>query len=269
MDPNQPNVPSPPASPNPVPVPPPVPPQPAPQPQPQPAVQPPAPAPQPAPPKPPSVGGQRVIQPSAAMLQEMQSAKTAPKLAPATAAPPAPGVSQSPAPDASKVPTLTRPPEDVLAPDKLHPGIYVIVAFLIIGFILSLFDNNGILYVVVNFIQLALAFGLLLKKEVARKILVVISSILVILNIVVIIGLFSVQSEAKTKEAQTQAALSNALNNGANAQAVNSVRTELKNDQAKLNKTYTLAYIDEAIVILADGAMVFYLTRRSVKAVFK
>lgn len=187
---------------------------------------------------------------------------------------------QTPAADTQ--PVLNTNPSEIIGltgsqvqqvPKKLPVGIYVIVGFLFLGFILGFFnDNTTIIYTLLLFVNVGLGLGLLLKREGVRKTLVIVSSITIVLTAITISRLYLVQNRANQRANDAQTALDKIENNSSASQQqvslANGYKAQISDQQKLLHKTYALAYIENSIVILANICQVIYLKRPKVKEVF-
>lgn len=228
----------------------------------------------------PYLNHERVLQPSQSFVEEIQSINDKKPEAPNPIA-----ISSSPAqtPLESIYPEVTRglnetsfqptDNENIQLSEKLPIGIYIVVAFLLAGFVVSLANAHGnISMTLLSLINILLATGLLMKKDIARKILIILASILIILTLIVVVGLFSVQQRAEQSATTAQTAIENVQNNqsstAAQQQAANNYQNQITSQRNKLNNTYIIAYIQDSIIIVGYTALVIYLTRPKIKSIF-
>lgn len=156
---------------------------------------------------------------------------------------------------------------------NLTIGIYIIVFFLLAGFIINFFNSgDNLLLTILSFLNVVLAAGLLLRNEAFRKVLVIISSVLIILYVLDIGGLWLVQNRAHQDVSNARAALSRVESNPSltieQQQEINNYQNQINSQETVLNKTYKLAYIEVGLIIATDTALVIYLTRPKVKSEF-
>lgn len=155
----------------------------------------------------------------------------------------------------------------------LHWGIYVIVGLNLIGFLLSFFSSSqsNIIYTIAAFIDLAVAIGLLLRLEIARKIMVVLGGIVIVLYAIIIILLVVLQHRVN----QLDKNANNALNSINQQQLTPQLQVELaeqkttiSNDQKELGKALGLTYIKFGATIIESAVVIIYLTRPKIKEQF-
>ncbi len=232
----------------------------------------------------PESGMNTVIQPSAAFVDEMKSAEIAAN--PPTQPTPI-NLPQTPQPQPINTP-IDNPSETADATQNLVGitgsqlkeektktpiGIYIIVAVLVVGFIINFFNTNtSLIQSLFYLIDLLLAAGLLLRKEIIRKIMIIISLLTIVLSVIYIVGLILIFNLAQRDAARAQSSLQS-LQSRPNLtlqqeSEVNAAEASIKKQQKTLGKTYDIAYLVTSIEIIAHGALVIYLTRPKVREVF-
>ncbi len=234
--------------------------------------------------------GERVIQPltSGPIVPEPDPAPTPPQPAPSpvvTSAAVNPGVApQDVAPQASS--GISTAP--VASPDsmfiagsqlaeekvKLPSGIYIIAGLNLLGFITGFFDTSqtGAMYTVVMFIDLLLAIGLILRYEIARKSLLWLSGLTLIIALASIFLLAGLQQKIKQSKTDYETAISRIDQSRiteAQKQQLQSINTTLASQEKLAGKAITFTYIKLGVATLEAVGILIYLTRPSVKEIFK
>jgi hypothetical protein len=158
--------------------------------------------------------------------------------------------------------------------EKIPKGVYLIAGVNLLGFILYFFNTyeDSLLFLIAAFIDLLLAAGLLLKLEVARKIIIWFALLMVGLNIFLLFLLFGLQNKVNSDYAAYKADVSkvnmNTLPLGEKAY-LNQQEANIQALQKTETKEMKLAYIYTALYAVAGAGTVIYLNRRGVKSIFR
>lgn len=157
---------------------------------------------------------------------------------------------------------------------KVPIGVYMIVGFNLIGFVISFLDTsqNSLIYTIVIFVDLLLGIGLLLRLEVARKIITYLMGITLILSVVSIFLLASLQQKLQKTKTNYETAISQLDQSKLSVtqkQQLDSLQTTLATNQKQVGKVITFTYIKLGITIIETVAVIIYLTRPGVKEVFE
>lgn len=156
----------------------------------------------------------------------------------------------------------------------LPKGVYVVVGLIALGVILSFFDTSQLswVYTLNLVVSLLLGAGLLMRLEVARKLLAVLAAILVAALSLTLVLLFGYQQRVNDAVAQYETAVSNideqTLTPAEQAQLA-TLQTEVDKAKERVGSAITFSYIINGAYILLYGAMLVYLTRPKVKQVFE
>ena len=157
---------------------------------------------------------------------------------------------------------------------KITLGIYLIATLLIIGFIASFINSSNPTYIVViNFTNILLAIGLLLRNNIIRKITIGLGVFLILTLIFETVTLIEIQHLARISTSKAEISLTNLQSNSyitpAQQTEIVNAKYTLKNDQKTLSKRYVFAYINVAAELLIYVSMIIYLTRTKVKEIFE
>ena len=162
-----------------------------------------------------------------------------------------------------------------LVPEKkpLHPGIYIIAAWNMIGFVLSFFGSSqtNVIYGVITFLDLLVGVGLLCRLEVARKIMLWLSAIMIILSVISLIILAGLQQRIAQSKAHYETAVSKINQQtltSTERQELADIQTKLDTQEKQAGKAIGLTYFEEGAFVVEGLAVIVYLTRPKIKAVF-
>src|SRR5437867_3385451 len=92
---------------------------------------------------------------------------------------------------------------------SLPVGVYIIVAFSLVGFVISFFDSSqtSMVYTVAIFIDLLLAIGLLLRSDVARKLIIWLMGLTLVLVAASLLLLAGTQQRIQQRKADYESAI--------------------------------------------------------------
>lgn len=234
--------------------------------------------------------GKIVLQPSEAFKQELktqQESTLKPEITPSLQAEP---TSQSPSPNpasiypdaqnsSSTVSATTTPiglTGSQLQPEKIKipVGIYIIAGFNLLGFAVSFFDssqNSGI-YSIVMLVDLLLAIGLLFRLEVARKVIVWLAGVTLILTVINVAMLFALQQRLHELRSNYDSAISRidqARLTLAQKQQLEAMNTAIAQKEKQAGKAISFTYVKLGATAVGSVVIIIYLTRPRIKEVFR
>jgi hypothetical protein len=157
---------------------------------------------------------------------------------------------------------------------KLPIGIYVIQAWGVIGLVLDLFDTSqtSTYYMIAFVLDILLCVGLLFRLEVARKLLVWTLGATAILSVISFLLLSGIQQRLQTEKADFQYVVSK-INQSEETlqqrQEIASLQAQVNNEDKKAGKSIDLSYFKFGATLVVDITIIVYLTRPSVKGVFR
>jgi hypothetical protein len=159
------------------------------------------------------------------------------------------------------------------AQKKLPWGVYAIVAFTLVSFILSFFDNSqaSLLYTIAMLLNLLLAIGLLLRMEAARKLLLWLSGITLALAIASTVGLYMVQKRIHDLKSQYDTIVSRIDRNRMTTvqkEQLDKLTADLTEKEKQAGKAISFTYTKLGVTAVETVAVVIYLTRPKVKEFF-
>ncbi len=238
-------------------------------------------------PKPPSslANPNHVIQPLTAVDQQTPppppptpppSMATPPHII--SAQPPAPNsIVTSPSTDASQ--TVATTPMLVgsqlqAEKKKLPIGLYIIIGYSIIGFAAGFFDTsqNSLIYTMALLLELVMVVGLMLRQEAARKAVIWISGIIVVLSIVGIVLLTLVQHNLHDLHLRYNTAVTHIDPRKitlTEKKQLAALTTQIAQQEKQIGKVVTYTYIRLGAEIIGNTVMIIYLTRPKVKEIFE
>ena len=155
----------------------------------------------------------------------------------------------------------------------LHWGIYFIAAWNIVGFALSFFSSSqtNTIYTIVMFLDLIVGIGLFFRLEVARKVMVWLAGILLVLSAISLILLVGLQQRIAQSRANYNNAISHInqqqLTPGQRQQLV-TTQTNISNQQKQAGKAVGITYFKEGASFVEGLVVIIYLTRPKIKDVF-
>lgn len=163
--------------------------------------------------------------------------------------------------------------EGRLLSEKMPTGVYVIAGLLGIGVLLSLFDHSSYLAVwrqIAMVLNLLLAVGLLTRSNLARRVLIVLCALGVVLFGFTIERLINAQMKVESAIASYESAISNyESRGGASPSTIASLRQSMDKLRSQINRTLVLSYAAAGAGFAEDVIIVIYLTRPKVKAIFR
>ncbi|MDB5184260.1 MAG: hypothetical protein JWN38_68 [Candidatus Saccharibacteria bacterium] len=251
--------------------------------------------------KPPSAGGQRIIQPLPSAYEPdvpSEPPATAPVQVVAPTEQPAPAIPPTPAAFSAAAEAPTSPelrPENyqpaaapgtapnaqtyitgsqLAIPKESTPkGIYVIAAFYLLSVVLSFAASSGSAYYSIDLVlDLLLALGLLAKIELARIVAIVFTLLTVVISALALVGFVTVQNRYHTLNDKANASITSLENNRqltyTQQQQLESYKATAAAQKKSLDKAYGLIYAQYVLAILGSAGVAFYLTRPGVRQVF-
>jgi hypothetical protein len=156
---------------------------------------------------------------------------------------------------------------------RLPIGIYIIAGYNLVGFAIGFFDssqNSGI-YTIVMLIDLMLAIGLLLRLEVARKIILWLEGITLVLTIASLFLLVGLQQRIQTLKTNYDAAISRIDQSKltpTQKQQLDDIQAAIAVKQKQAGKAITFTYFKLGATAVGTIVVIIYLTRPKVKEVF-
>ncbi|MEI7674192.1 MAG: hypothetical protein WCI60_00435 [bacterium] len=156
---------------------------------------------------------------------------------------------------------------------KVPIGIYLIAGYTLIGVVIGFIDTsqNSTFYTIVMIIDLFLAIGLLMKLEIARKIILWLEAITLILIVGSFFLLIGLQQRSNTLKIKTNTVISNLDQNKLTSkqkQNLVKLQSSLAEADKLAEKTLTLAYFKLGATAVGTIVIIVYLTRPKVKDAF-
>jgi hypothetical protein len=233
--------------------------------------------PQSAPPKQ-SIGGEKVLQPSKEIVQEVQSAQQPlahinTVNAAAVQSPPAQQATSSAYKDSTPQITSDTIAQTSSESGGIHYGIYVIVGLLFIGSIADFVSGSSIIGIISILINICLAIGLLAKVELIRKIFVVIGCLIIVVRVLTLIAFATDQHKASEDATKLNTVINNTEKNHPfltpqQLNYLNAIKAQSAADQKTLKKDAPIFYAASVLDIVFYGVVIAYLSKPGVKAIF-
>lgn len=216
--------------------------------------------------------GEKSIQPSNEFVKEMteSGAKTPSKSIPAVD-----HDSPSQVEAAKLYPKLVMPSAAQLADNedaktKFHIGIFVIAAVEIIIGLLAVFTSQNILGSIPGITAILIGVGILLRQELARKIVLVLISLSFVLTLSATIGFITIEQSTNAKADRAMQAIETApKTTAAQKENAQKLTTLINQDQASVHAMYQRLYLTFGLQMLYWFILLVYLTRPSIKASFR
>ncbi len=228
-------------------------------------------------------GGEKVIQPLSQDLQPVPMVNpTLPPVQPSFAPPPTPApVAPQPIIPAPVAPaSLPNDPYAGLTGSQMQQqkqplpvGVYVIAGFNFVGFVISFYDSSqssGI-YTVAMLFDLLLAIGLVLRLDIARKLIVGLSALILILTAVSLLQLAGFQhrlQQAKTNYDNAVSKIDPTSLTPTQQDQLQSLRDAISAQEKKAGKAIAFTYIKLGLTAAETIVVMVYLARPKVKAAF-
>lgn len=157
---------------------------------------------------------------------------------------------------------------------RLPIGVYIIAGFALIGVIAGFFDTsqNSWVYTVAMLIDLFLAIGLLLRMEAARKAVVWLSGIILIITAVSLILLAAVQQRIRNIESDHQTVMSRIDQRKLTAtqkKQLDDLQAKLSTYEKQAGKAIRFTYIKLGVTAVESIAVVIYLSRPRIRSAFR
>jgi len=227
------------------------------------------------------VNSGKIIQPLTNDLQPSAPANPMPQM---QAAPTSPPVSQSvyPEPTAFQNAPATTPVDTHIGltgsqmqkEKKPMPiGVYIIAGLNLIGFVIGFFDtsqNSGV-YTIAMLLDLMLAIGLLLRLEVARKLIMWLSGLILALTVVSLIMLVGLQqriSQLKTNYDTAISRIDQSKLTPTQKQQLDEIQAAIAVKEKQAGKAISFTYIKLGVTGVEMLGVMIYLSRPKVKEVF-
>jgi hypothetical protein len=234
-------------------------------------------------PQPPSLSsGQKVIQPTPELIQELQAQQqSAPPVQP-TSIPQPVASSVYPEPTSFQNTTTTAPTDtnvgltgSQIKQEKkpMSIGVYIIAGLNLLGFVIGFFDtsqNSGI-YTIAMLLDLLLAIGLLLRLEVARKFIMWLSGLILVLTAVSLIMLVGLQqriSQLKTNYETAISRIDQSRLTPTQKQQLDAVQAAIAVKEKQAGKAIAFTYVKLGVTGVEMLGVMIYLSRPKVKEVF-
>jgi hypothetical protein len=155
----------------------------------------------------------------------------------------------------------------------LHWGIYIIAAWNMVGFALSFFSSSqtNTIYAVVMFLDLIVGIGLFFRLEVARKVMVWLAGILLVLSVISLILLVGLQQRIARSKANYNNAISHINQEQLTPQQqqqLATIQTNINNQQKEAGKAIGITYFKDSTSSVEGLVVIIYLTRPKIKDVF-
>ncbi len=156
---------------------------------------------------------------------------------------------------------------------KLPVGVYVIAAISLFGFITGFIDGSqtGTMYTVLLFVNLFLAIGLILRLNWARKFMVVLSALLLVLAAGSLLSLVGLQSRMQQRKADYEAAVSRIDQNRlspSEKKTLETTRESIASAEKQTGNSIAVTYFRLGGSVIVALAIIVYLTRPNVKDIF-
>lgn len=197
-----------------------------------------------------------------------------PASAPA-AVPPAVTVESAPQPQAVDLPIgLT----GSMMPEQKTPvpiGIYILAGLMTVSLGISFFDSSqyGAVASVALIIDMLLTAGVLFRLEGARRLLIVMSSITLVLVALSALLSLGLQSRLKHAKADLNAALSEVEKSprltAEQQEQINTIRADVKKAEEAIGRGMTVIYIKLGVNAVIQSVVIVYLSRPKVKKAFR
>lgn len=156
---------------------------------------------------------------------------------------------------------------------RLPRGVYVIAGINMVAFVATFFDTSqtSLIYTLDMLLCLLAAIGLVFRVEAARKVLVVLSIVTIVLSVVSAFLLAGVQGRIAASRQKYEDAVSKINTNSLSVAQKNQladIRAELDAAEKKAGKAINYTYTIMGFYILESAGIAIYLTRPGIKAVF-
>lgn len=156
---------------------------------------------------------------------------------------------------------------------RIPVGVYIIAGINIVAFIATFFDTSqtSLIYTLDMLLCLLAAVGLVFRIEAARKTLVILSVITIVLSIVSAFLLAGLQGRIAASKQKYEDAVNKIDANTLSVSQKNQladIKAELDAAEKKAGKAINYTYTLMGFYILESAGVAIYLTRPGVKAVF-
>jgi hypothetical protein len=160
----------------------------------------------------------------------------------------------------------------------LPKGVYIIAAFDVVGCIagfLNSYQTNviyGVIYTCAMILNLLVAVGLLFRLELARKVTIWLSGLLLILTVANLLLLVALQQRVQQAKTNYEAAFSRLDKNNptpTQKQQLAAIRSTLDTEAKQAGKAFEFTYAKLGVTALESIIVIVYLTRPGVSIVFR
>jgi hypothetical protein len=156
---------------------------------------------------------------------------------------------------------------------KMPVGIYIIAGLSLLGFIAGFFDSSqsSTIYIIAMFMNLALAIGLIMRLQAARKLAIWLSGIILVITAASLLLLVGLQDRLHQRRADYEAAFSKIDRSkitSTQKQQLEAMSAAIATQEKKAGKAITFTYFKLGATSVECIAVIVYLTRPRVKAVF-
>jgi len=157
---------------------------------------------------------------------------------------------------------------------KLPRGIYAIAGFNLLAFVVGFFDTSqtSLIYIIIMFVNLFVAAGLMLRLELARKAAIVLAGVLLVISIVGIFLLVGLQQrihESRVTYETTFANVNQSKITSTQQQQLNNMKLILDKQENQAGKALAFTYAKLGITAVVSVAVIVYLRRPQVQEVFE
>jgi len=161
---------------------------------------------------------------------------------------------------------------------RLPKGVYIIAAFDVVGCVAGAINSTqtnvvyGAIYTVLMVLDLLVAVGLIFRLELARKATIWLSGLILILtvaNLLLLIVARQNLQNAKTKYDAAVSRLDKSTLTMTQKQQLATLQTTVDSEVKQAGKAFTFTYTKLGVTALESIAVIVYLTRPKVSAVFR
>ncbi|HEX8762760.1 MAG TPA: hypothetical protein VF733_03280 [Candidatus Saccharimonadales bacterium] len=156
---------------------------------------------------------------------------------------------------------------------KLPIGIYIIAGLNLLVFVAGFLDSSqsSMIYIIAMFINLAIAVGLIMRFQAARKLALGVSVLILMISGVSLFLVAGLQQRLKDRKADYESATSRIDQSKitpAQKQQLDAIRTTIAAQEKQAGKSVAVTYLKFGLTCLEGIAGVIYLTRPKVKEIF-
>jgi uncharacterized protein YlxP (DUF503 family) len=152
-------------------------------------------------------------------------------------------------------------------------GIYIVAGLNVLSFIATFFDTSqtSLIYTLDMLLCLLAALGLAFRIEAARKTLIVLAGITIVLSVISAFLLANLQGRIAASKQRYETAVSKIDSNTlslSEKQQLATIKTDLESAEKKAGKAISYTYALMGFYILESAGVMIYLGRPRVKSVF-